>query len=243
MVPVALSRSLRRCRDRRSIARPAPCTTLKRPARMAGLLPDARLIAILAIPSIGAYSNYWLNRMRGREPLEFAEAIEAEPERLVRGLRSAAATPAWIGAGSWCSCGACASTVRGSRCASSRWRTGIVHEAYRRILGFLGIDEAFAPAKLEEPVNHHVAFRAPGLRKTIRRRPAPARLVAGVLNTRRSAYPPMRPELRAELAQRFKEDNAALADWLGRDLSDWSRLHCARPAEEGRKRTQERQSI
>jgi hypothetical protein len=34
---------------------------------------------------------------------------------------------------------------------------------------------------------------------------------------------PMRPDLRRELAARFEEDNAALGEWLGRDLSAWSR--------------------
>jgi hypothetical protein len=33
----------------------------------------------------------------------------------------------------------------------------------------------------------------------------------------------MAPTVRADLIEGFADDNAALAKWLGRDLSSWSR--------------------
>ena len=36
-------------------------------------------------------------------------------------------------------------------------------------------------------------------------------------------YPPMNPETRARLAETFEEPNRRLAEWLGRDLSAWTK--------------------
>ncbi len=36
-------------------------------------------------------------------------------------------------------------------------------------------------------------------------------------------YPPIDPGLDSELRGRFREENLALADWLGRDLTGWLR--------------------
>ena len=52
------------------------------PERVASLLPDARLIAILRDPVDRAYSHYQLSVRAGREPLSFEQALAAEPERL-----------------------------------------------------------------------------------------------------------------------------------------------------------------
>jgi hypothetical protein len=53
--------------------------------RMAEVIPEARLVAILRNPVDRAYSHYWHERVRGREKLEFADAIAAEPARLATG--------------------------------------------------------------------------------------------------------------------------------------------------------------
>ena len=52
------------------------------PARVAGLLPGAKLIALLRDPVERAYSQHQHERARGFEHLSFEEAIEREPERL-----------------------------------------------------------------------------------------------------------------------------------------------------------------
>ena len=52
------------------------------PRRLAGLLPEARLLVLLRDPVRRASSHYWHERHRGREPLGFEEALRAEPGRI-----------------------------------------------------------------------------------------------------------------------------------------------------------------
>ena len=52
------------------------------PARMHALLPAAKLVVLLRDPVRRAYSHYWHERAKGRETLEFEDAIKAEPERI-----------------------------------------------------------------------------------------------------------------------------------------------------------------
>jgi hypothetical protein len=52
------------------------------PGRVAGLLPDVRLVVLLRNPVDRAYSHYHHSLRRGREPLPFDEAVDSEPRRL-----------------------------------------------------------------------------------------------------------------------------------------------------------------
>lgn len=52
------------------------------PRRLHDLLPDAKLVVLLRDPVRRAYSHYWHERDKGREPLSFEDAIAAESERL-----------------------------------------------------------------------------------------------------------------------------------------------------------------
>jgi hypothetical protein len=52
------------------------------PERVAEILPDVRLLAILRNPVDRAYSHYQHEVRKGREPLSFAAALDAEAERL-----------------------------------------------------------------------------------------------------------------------------------------------------------------
>ncbi len=54
------------------------------PERAHALVPDARLIVLLRDPVRRAYSHYWHERDKGREPLSFEDAIAAEPDRIGR---------------------------------------------------------------------------------------------------------------------------------------------------------------
>lgn len=54
----------------------------KAPERVAAALPDTKVIVILRDPVARAYSHYWHERRLGNEKLSFAEAIDAEGERL-----------------------------------------------------------------------------------------------------------------------------------------------------------------
>lgn len=50
------------------------------PERIAGMVPNARLIALLRDPVARAYSHYQHNVRRGKEPLPFADALKREDE-------------------------------------------------------------------------------------------------------------------------------------------------------------------
>jgi hypothetical protein len=54
------------------------------PQRAHALVPGAKLIVLLRDPVRRAYSHYWHERDKGREPLSFEDAIAAEPDRVER---------------------------------------------------------------------------------------------------------------------------------------------------------------
>src|SRR5947208_1771215 len=53
--------------------------------RVARDLPKVKLVALLRNPADRAWSHWWLVRSKGEEPLEFADAIASEAERLENG--------------------------------------------------------------------------------------------------------------------------------------------------------------
>lgn len=197
------------------------------PARMAALLPQARLVAILRNPVDRAYSHYWHTRALGKEPLEFAEALAAEPERL------------------------CASTdprvrYRYSYLDRGHYLSQLLHickyyprqalfvllfedlrrrptETFQQVCQFLEIEGSFVPPNLGGAVNAYTTYRSVWLRNRLREWPSSfLKRVIERLNKRREAsYPPLDAEMRAKLLDYFAEDNAALASWLGRDLAAW----------------------
>ncbi|MEU7948137.1 sulfotransferase [Micromonospora taraxaci] len=57
------------------------------PSRVAAALPQARFVALLRDPVQRAYSHYLHTRSYGLEPLTFADALDAEEERLARATR------------------------------------------------------------------------------------------------------------------------------------------------------------
>jgi hypothetical protein len=88
---------------------------------------------------------------------------------------------------------------------------------------FLGVDSTF---RLEQyhAFNPARASRIPpGLRRRIarmERSPLRSRLMA--LTAEKTKSPPMQPSTRAALVERFRAENAALGEWLGRDLTSWN---------------------
>ena len=54
------------------------------PDRVRGLIPEARLVFLLRDPVDRAFSHYHNNRRLGREPLDFASALDAEDDRTLR---------------------------------------------------------------------------------------------------------------------------------------------------------------
>ncbi|MEY2567258.1 MAG: hypothetical protein QOE35_1787 [Actinomycetota bacterium] len=193
--------------------------------RMAAAVPDARLVAILRDPVDRAYSHYWLNKARDREPLSFEDALAAEPERLARGDLDSRFFYSYVDRGRY---------VHQIDRLERLYPPGRVHlilfddlrdrapDTYAGVLRFLGA-RPFTPDNLGRAVNTYTSFRSVRLRRLARRLPGRARDAVGRINAQRESYPPLDPGLRAQVAACFADDNAALAERLARDLSLWSR--------------------
>lgn len=196
--------------------------------RMTAALPAARFIAVLRNPVDRAYSHYWFNRARGAEDLSFAAAVEQEPAR-----RAAAATTRERRRISYVDRGRYLPQLLEVTARVPREQLLVVlfeHlrdepvTTYAAVCEFLGVDSSFRPPSIGAPANQYVSFRSPAVQRMIRRLPgAPTRRVLGRLNSRRASVPPMDPAVRAQLLDTLAPGNAALAAWLGVDLSVWSR--------------------
>ena len=195
-------------------------------ARMARVVPQARLITILRDPVDRAYSHYWLNRQGGRETLPFADAIAAELELEERGEPLVGRRRPYMRGGHYLGFlqALCRHFPRDALLVlileDMRDRP---HETFAAACRFLGVDDTFVPPNLGERINRFVAYRSMRLRYLARRLPRPLHRVVARLNVREAFYPPMDPATRTFLRERFTDDNAALAAWLGRDLAVWSR--------------------
>jgi hypothetical protein len=189
--------------------------------RMAGVIPDARLVAILRDPVERAYSHYWMERAREREPRTFEQAVADElasgpsddrHDYLSRGR--------YLGQLE----AVCARFPRDRLEVllfdDLRDRPG---PTYAGTCRFLGVDDGFAPSRLGDRVNRFVAFRSMRVRDMRRRLPKAFRIgrIVGRLNAVEGGYPPMPPATAAELRRYFEADNRALAEWLDRDLTAW----------------------
>jgi Sulfotransferase domain len=192
--------------------------------RMASVVPGARLIAILRNPVDRAYSHYWLNRERQREPLEFREAIEAEPERIANGDLNQRLFYSYLDRGRY--------ARQLSRICElySREKLHVIlfddlcsspREAYQSICRFLGIDNAFIPPNLGDVVNPYVSVRSVKVRNITRGLPRRFANAVGRINSRVGSYPPLDPSMRAELLARFESEIKALEEWLGRRIPAW----------------------
>ena len=71
------------------------------PERVAALLPEVRLIALLRNPIDRAHSHYHHEVELGREPLTFEEALEREEERMRGELERMLADPAYFSHAWW----------------------------------------------------------------------------------------------------------------------------------------------
>jgi hypothetical protein len=192
---------------------------------LASTLPGVRLIAILREPAERAYSQYWHNRARGHEPMTFEEAVAAEPERLAGDGRGASRY-SYVHRGMYVE-----QLQRLREHFSAEALKVVLFEDLRSdptalvrdLLAFVGVHATEVPRAVGQAKNRFMTYRFPRLREPIRRLPAPLARVAGRLNVRYGAYPPMADATRAELRERFAPANAALAEWLGRDLDAWRR--------------------
>ncbi len=195
------------------------------PAQMASVIPNAKLIAILRNPADRAYSHFWMERNRFKG---------ARFEELVSPLLS---TP-WdqLGdKGGYLRIGiylpqlqrVCESYPRSS--LHVMLFDDLVSDpagSFAAVCRFIGIDDSVRPSILGKAFNP-ASHRSERVHRAIigldlwQRAPRIARLATS-LNRRSETAPPIDADLRRELMRWYAEPNAALADWLGRDLSSWS---------------------
>ena len=194
-------------------------------ARIADSLPNVRLIAILRDPIDRAYSHYWHNQTRGHEALSFSDAVAAEPSRLKESDPATRARFAYVDRGRYV--GQLENLCR--YVPRERVKVLIFEEmradpvtVTREAFEFLGIDHTFVPKNIGQVRNRFVSFRSQRLRRSIRRLPGIARIVARRLNVRHESYPPMEASVRADLVRTFAPGIESLEKWLRRDLAVWT---------------------
>jgi hypothetical protein len=195
--------------------------------RMAKVVPEAKLIAILRNPVDRAYSHYWHSRARRREPLEFEEALAAEADRI-----AAAPNPrirdryAYVARGMYLDqlLHLCQYYPRDALSVLTLDELGADPlGTYAKLCTFLGIDPSFAPSHLGDTVYTYRRYRWKWANRVLARVPKGAlKQRLKKLNRTENAYPPMQPHVRARLIDLFREPNARLGDWLNKDLSSWS---------------------
>jgi hypothetical protein len=118
------------------------------PARAAALLPSARFIALLRDPVERAYSHYLHSRAYGMEPLSFAEALDAEPERLATGGHAARRRISYVARGRYAEqLGRWFAAVGRDRVLVLR--TEELDARLPDVLSFLGLAPADLPARHE----------------------------------------------------------------------------------------------
>ena len=201
--------------------------------RMAAVVPDARIIALLREPGDRAHSHYWHWRWRmARERRAFADAVRDEMARPRRAFDDPGnrLDPQYLARGRYLPQleRLCRHFPRESV------HVGLLDDlearpaqTFAEVCRFLGIDDGIVPEAVGSVANQAFAFRpAPVWRFVVRHRHRiPPKLGARIVKRLHGApepYPPMEPEVRAALTDHFARDNAALAAWLGRDLSHWA---------------------
>jgi hypothetical protein len=170
------------------------------PERVAAMLPEGRLIALVRNPVDRAFSHYQHEVALGREPLSFEDALAAEDDRLRGEEERLLADPAYFSHAWW------NHTYRArGRYAEQleRWLAAFPRE---RLLVIPSEDLLGDPAATHGRVLEFVGA-------------APQRLDSYPRVFERD-YEPMSPETRARLAAEFDEPNRRLYALLGRNL-DW----------------------
>ncbi len=173
------------------------------PARVARLLPSVKIVVLLRDPVDRAYSHYTERVHEGVEPLEFAQALAAEPGRVAGELDAMRDDPAYYSrAHDWYSY-----RDRGVYLPQlERWFAVLPRERFLILESesFYADPAAALDATLEFLGLPRVALQTG---KRHNHRPAP----------------PMDPAIRSELESYYREPNERLAALLGRELT-WSRV-------------------
>jgi hypothetical protein len=195
------------------------------PERMAQVVPDCRLIAILRDPIDRAYSHYWMNRALGLEDLEFPDAVEREAARLASGDMPSLRRYSYFDRGRYLE------QLMRFTPFFGRDRLLVLlfddlrerpDEVFVEVCRFLAVNSAYRPADLGRAENQHTEFKSIRLRNVAKRGfPNRVNNLIGRVNAVPARYPPLDPALKSELSRLFEDDNRRLAAWLGRDLRGW----------------------
>lgn len=201
-------------------------TYLSRPAaaeRIAATIPAVRMIAILREPVERAWSHYAYDRDIGRRPPSFDQIV------------ATAGTP---GEHAYVRIGRYAQHLRRMADAMAREQLLVLWfddlrdrpgDVWQQVCQFLGVDAAPQPDEVGTAHNRHYRLRVRGATDAMRRWrmwtrfPRLSRGLDRVLRNERG-YEPLPAALRARLRDAFADDDAALAEWLGRPLpAGWDR--------------------
>jgi hypothetical protein len=167
--------------------------------RIASALPQIKIIIILRNPIDRAYSHYQHMVRVGREPLNFEDAIAAEPERLAGEAEKVAVDPRYPTYKhlqySYLSRGDYLPQIQ-------RWHSLFPKE---RMLILRSEDLYQEPAATMEQTQAFLGLKAWHPKKDY-----------GVFKG--GSYEPMQPSTRAKLAAHFKPQNEALYTYLDRDF-------------------------
>lgn len=208
-------------------ATPNYCYEPKAIERMAATVPDARLIMMLRDPANRAYSHYWHSRARGKETLEFDEALDAEAQRLT-GDQFERSHFSYVDRGRY--------VPQIERILDHFPRDQLLvalfddlkenpAELYRTVCSFLDVDASHRPSNLGEVINPFVTFRSTGARRLVRRIPGPLKRAFNPILVKKSdGYPPMTPDHRRRLVEVFEPEIEAVERFLGRGLETWRQI-------------------
>ena len=191
--------------------------------RIASTLPEARMIVSLRNPVDRAWSQYWLLRERGVETRSFSEAIEDEVKRLAE-QGAGAGGVFYLLHGLY--------DVHLRRLYEHFDRTAVFvsifermteapRQTYAELCEFLGIDSAYVPDNIGEPVNAYVRFRSLPVRRAAQRIGGPIGRLAARLNTIRSSAPQMSTSDRQRVVDFYASRRTALRELLGEIPPEW----------------------
>ena len=195
-------------------------------ARMASVVPGARLIVLLRNPVDRAYSHYGHRRHREGEARTFAQCVEAD--------LTGRAAPGYTTPEPYVRKGHYAQQLERLCTHYAREQILVVlyddlvrapADTYRRVCRFLGVDATVVPASVgtvrnaNREVRWPLAYRALARSQATRVLPAAAGQALYWRLTRPApAPPPMPADVRARLDEHYAPHDRALSEWLGRDL-------------------------
>ncbi|MDQ6819886.1 MAG: sulfotransferase domain-containing protein [Actinomycetota bacterium] len=190
------------------------------PQRLAGLLPDAKIIVALREPVDRAYSHFQMSRREEEEPFDsFEAAVAAEEQRLAPELARSKADPRYR---SW-PIGCWSYLMRSSYAEQlERWFALLPREQFH----ILTLEDLSAqPQETLDQVHEFLEL--------------PPHVYEGLKPLHTATYDPIDRATRAQLADYFRPMNERLYELLGRDLG-WERPAGANSARQDRAEAQPR---